>query len=116
MAALSNPHIEWQKSIQGRDVLSIDSERVGAIEFRCVVEVLYMRTIEEISATQYEGLRAQPLARVSRHVIRLGRRQRLHRTGTEVEDCVCAMGEHHLAQTAAIRRGTWHRDKRLAVS
>jgi hypothetical protein len=34
---------------------------------------LYMRTIEEISATQYEGLRAQPLARVSRHVVRLPR-------------------------------------------
>jgi hypothetical protein len=77
---------------------------------------LYMRTIEEISATQYEGLRAQPLpVSVAMSFDCLGRRQRLRRTGTEVDDCVCAMGEHHPAQTAAIRRGTWHGDKRLAV-
>jgi hypothetical protein len=47
--------------------------------------------------------------------MKLGRRQRLSGAGTEVDDCVCAMGEHESAQTAAIRRGTRHRNKRLAL-
>jgi hypothetical protein len=49
------------------------AKELAQLNFAVVVEVLYMRTIEEISAGQYESLRAQPLARVSRYVIRLPR-------------------------------------------
>jgi hypothetical protein len=44
---------------------------------------------------------------------RLGRRQRLSRARTEVNDSVCAMGDHQPSQRSAIRWDTGHGDKRL---
>ena len=47
--------------------------------------------------------------------MRLGRRQRLSRAGTEIDDSVRAMADHQPSQMAAIGLRTGHGDKRLAL-